>query len=76
MFDLYNLDSTNIHTEQIETIARRAWVLSRCMPPRLSGGRRAMEVLGNKLIEVGTQLRERAYAEPEAIPSPTFLITL
>lgn len=76
MFDLYNLDSAKIHTEQIQTIARRAWVLSRCMPPRLSGGRRAMEVLGNKLIETGTRLKEQAYAQPEAAPSPTFLITL
>ena len=76
MFDLYNLDSAKIHTEQIETIARRAWVLSRCMPLRLSGGRRAMEVLGNKLIETGTRLKEQAHARPEAAPSPTFLITL
>jgi hypothetical protein len=76
MFDLYTLDEIKIHTEQIETMARRAWLVSHCMPKRLSGGKRAMEVIGNKLIAVGTQLRERAYAEPEAVPSPTFLITL
>lgn len=76
MFDLYNLDLIKIHTEQIETIAKRAWVLSRCMPKQLSGGRRAMELLGNKLIETGTRLKVQAHAQPEPAPSPTFLITL
>lgn len=76
MFDLYTFDSTKIHTEQIETMARQAWVLSHCLPKRLSGGRHVMEMVGNKLIEIGTQLKERAYAEPETVPSPTYLITL
>ena len=76
MFDLDALDLGKIHTEQIETFARRAWILSHCMPARLSGGRRLMEALGNKLIEMGTQLKAQAHAQPETVPSPTFLITL
>lgn len=76
MFDLYDLDSAKIHTEQIEVFARQSWILSRCMPVRLTGSRRVMDALGTKLIEAGSHLKARAHAEPEAVPSPTFLITL
>ena len=76
MFDLYNLDSARIHTEQIEMFARRAWILSHCMPKQLTGGRRALEALGDMLIETGTRLKVQAHAQPETVPSPMFLITL
>jgi hypothetical protein len=76
MFDLDNLNSAKIHTEQIEMFARRAWVISRCMPKQLSGSRRLMDLLGSSLIATGTRLKARAHAQPETAPSPMFLITL
>jgi hypothetical protein len=81
MFDLYAIESSQLHVEMINRMAAESRLLSHNLlrvprVPRLSLHQRLLDGLGSLLIETGIRLKTRALTKAETASSPTWLITL
>ena len=78
MFDLYAIESSQIHVEMINRMAMESAMLARCLPraPRVALRQRLLDGLGSLLIEAGIRLKAKAIAKTETASSPTWMITL